>query len=66
MADPDVQIRGRGVGTVNNELYLHDHTNTYIIAEAMFRNQNYYTDPEIRLMPGLKKYIFGPSGLSLV
>ena len=25
----------------NNELYLHDHTNTYSIAKAMFRNQNY-------------------------
>ena len=62
--DPDIQIRGGGVGTVNNELYLHDHTNTYIIAKAMFRNQNYNTDPEIRLMPGLKKKIyfwpFGP------
>ena len=27
----------------NNELYLHDHTNTYSIAKAMFRNQNYNT-----------------------
>ena len=26
-----------------NELYLHDHTNTYSIAKAMFRNQNYNT-----------------------
>ena len=25
----------------NNKLYLHDHTNTYSIAKAMFRNQNY-------------------------
>jgi len=25
----------------NIELYLHDHTNTYSIAKAMFRNQNY-------------------------
>ena len=64
MADSDIQIRGGGVGTVNNELYLHDHTNTYIIAKAMFRNQNYNTDPGIRLMPGLKKkryfWPFGP------
>ena len=27
----------------NNELYLHDHTNTYSIARAIFRNQNYNT-----------------------
>ena len=27
----------------NNELYLHDHTRTYSIAKAMFRNQNYNT-----------------------
>ena len=27
----------------NNELYLHDHTSTYSIAKAMFRNQNYNT-----------------------
>ena len=27
----------------NNELYLHDHTKTYSIAKAMFRNQNYNT-----------------------
>ena len=27
----------------NNELYLHDHTNTYSIVKAMFRNQNYNT-----------------------
>ena len=27
--------------TNNNELYLHDHTNTYSIAKAMFRNKNY-------------------------
>ena len=27
----------------NDELYLHDHTNTYSIAKAMFRNQNYNT-----------------------
>ena len=27
----------------NNELYLHDHTNTYSIAKAMFRIQNYNT-----------------------
>ena len=26
-----------------NEFYLHDHTNTYRIAKAMFRNQNYNT-----------------------
>ena len=25
---------------INNELYLHDHTNTYSIAKAVFRNQN--------------------------
>ena len=25
----------------NNALYLHDHTSTYSIAKAMFRNQNY-------------------------
>ena len=25
----------------NKELYLHDYTNTYSIAKAMFRNQNY-------------------------
>lgn len=44
MVDPDIQIRGGGVGTVNNELYLRDHTNTYIIAKAMFRpSQNYNT-----------------------
>ena len=58
MTDSDIQIREGGVETVNNELYLHDHTNTYIIAKAMFRNQNYNTDPEIRLMPGLKINIF--------
>ena len=27
----------------NHELYLHDHTNNYSIARAMFRNQNYNT-----------------------
>ena len=27
----------------NNELYLHDHTNTYSIAKAIFWNQNYNT-----------------------
>ena len=27
----------------NNELYLHDHTNTYSIVKAMFRDQNYNT-----------------------
>ena len=27
----------------NNELYLNDHTSTYSIAKAMFRNQNYNT-----------------------
>ena len=27
----------------NNKPYLHDHTNTYSIAKAMFRNQNYNT-----------------------
>ena len=27
----------------NNEPYLHDHTNTYSLAKAMFRNQNYNT-----------------------
>ena len=27
----------------NNELYLHDHTSTYSIAKAIFRNQNYNT-----------------------
>ena len=26
-----------------NELYLHDHTSTYSIAKAIFRNQNYNT-----------------------
>ena len=31
------------MGDNNNELYLHDHTNTYSIAKAMFRNQNYNT-----------------------
>ena len=25
----------------NNELYLHDHTSTYSIAKAIFRNENY-------------------------
>ena len=25
----------------NNELYLHDHTSTYSIAKAIFRNKNY-------------------------
>ena len=28
----------------NNELYLHDHTNTYSIAKAIFKNQNYNTE----------------------
>ena len=27
----------------NNEPYLHDHPNTYSLAKAMFRNQNYNT-----------------------
>ena len=27
----------------NNELYLYDHTSTYSIVKAMFRNQNYNT-----------------------
>ena len=46
-------IKGKTVGWIkswltnnknnNNELYLHDHTNTYSIAKAMFRNQNYNT-----------------------
>ena len=27
----------------NNELYLHDHTSTYSIAKAVFRNQSYNT-----------------------
>ena len=27
----------------NNGLYLHDHRSTYIIAKAIFRNQNYNT-----------------------
>ena len=62
VADADIQIRGGGVGTVNDELYLHDHKNTYIIAKAMFRNQNYNTDPEIRLMPGLKMVWFKNKG----
>ena len=34
------QDRG-GTYNNNNELYLHDQTNTYSIAKAMFRNQNY-------------------------
>ena len=29
------------VNNNNNELYLNDHTNTYSIAKAMFRNGNY-------------------------
>ena len=29
------------LGNNNNELYLHDQTNTYSIAKAIFRNQNY-------------------------
>ena len=28
----------------NNELYLHDHTNTYSIAKGKFKNQNYNTE----------------------
>ena len=36
-------IRDYFTTTVNNELYLHDHTSTYSIAKAMFRNQNYNT-----------------------
>ena len=32
----------------NSELYLHDHTNTYSIAKAMFRNQNYNTAGQLR------------------
>ena len=27
----------------NNELYLQDHTSTYSIANAIFRNENYNT-----------------------
>ena len=34
---------GAGDDNNNNELYLHDHTSTYSIAKAMFRNQNYNT-----------------------
>ena len=30
--------------TNDNKLYLQDHTSTYIIAKAMFRNQNYNTE----------------------
>ena len=33
----------------NNELYLHDHTNTYSIAKAMFRNQTYNTGNYVTL-----------------
>ena len=44
-------IRDYFTTTVNNELYLHDHTSTYrhdhtstySIAKAIFRNQNYNT-----------------------
>ena len=36
------QDRG-GTYNNNNELYLHDQTNTYSIAKAMFRNQYYNT-----------------------
>ena len=32
------------VNNNNNELYLNDHTNTYSIAKAMFRNGNYNSD----------------------
>ena len=38
------------MGNNNNELYLHDHTNTYSIAKAMFRNQNYNTEHAITLL----------------
>ena len=34
------KLKGR-VSNKNDELYLHDHTNTYSISKAMFRNQNY-------------------------
>ena len=34
----------------NHELYLHDHTNNYSIARAMFRNQNYNTGHAITLL----------------
>ena len=37
------QDRGGTYNNNNNELYLHDQTNTYSIAKAMFRNQNYNT-----------------------
>ena len=41
----------RGVGVNNNnELYLHDHTKTYSIAKAIFRNQNYNTGHAITLL----------------
>ena len=30
-----------GSNNNKNELYLHDHTSTYSIAKAIFRNQNY-------------------------
>ena len=36
-------IRDYFTTTVNKELYLHDHTSTYSIAKAIFRNQNYNT-----------------------
>ena len=32
------------IATNNNELYLHDHTSTYSIAKAIFRDQNYNTE----------------------
>ena len=34
-------MKSYGVTNNNNELNLHDHTNTYSTAKAMFRNQNY-------------------------
>ena len=36
-------LRGDHFNNNNNELYFHDHTSTYSIAKAMFRNQNYNT-----------------------
>ena len=41
----------RGVGVNNNnELYLHEHTKTYSIAKAIFRNQNYNRGHAITLL----------------
>ena len=36
-------MRSGGNNNNNNEVYLQDHTGTYSIAKAIFRNQNYNT-----------------------